>query len=582
MPPKYRRRVIAGAGRCRAMGGKLWAAALLLILVAVSVVYVDYSMASPASLRRTSSSSIGPMFEAPTLGADSRFPSIPMPSLNATLAVLITHKDEPTYIPAWIYSYPPSIIVSEEKAIKRFSTGRRRGNNVLVIKPLSDFYVYAGSVEGVEGPCTYMISLTENTVHGHMEQRIIYANCSRASIYVKPPSLGGKLPSISLKSYVKEAEAKLGELYYTYTSIPRQDEVFLSWWMKYIIGTNAPENMSLNRVVEKLLGYIETNTYYERTSFNPESPARSLLLEGKGDCFLASLALTDMLRYLGIPARPVTGYYVSAYREVSGGYEAKITARNLHMWVEIYVEGKWIQVDTTPPRRRGGGGWAAGSPTGNASSSGSEAQGGVGGQGEAPMGSGSQGSTSMGTTVGNTPTPENISTPWINGSAHINQSTLHSPPRISKSPTPRHGGESVAESWIILLVIISAVLLLVSEHMRREEEALVEAEIRSAYSPVDTLRNAWKMLASSMYRDALIEAYRAVRASLGKHVSIQPSDTAREILLDKLRSLMGTGFPYPLLEMLERVVYGSKEAGRKEVEKWLKEAEKLVYRLTGR
>ncbi len=581
MPPKYRRRVIAGAGRCRAMRGKLWAAALLLILVAVSVVYVDYSMASPASLRRTSSS-IGPMLEAPTLGADSRFPSIPTSSLNATLAVLITHKDEPAYIPAWIYSYPPSIIVSEEKAIKHLSTGRQGENNVLVIKPLSDFYVYAGSVEGVEGPCTYMISLTEDTVHGHVEQRIIYANCSRASIYVKPLSLGGKLPSIPLKSYVKEAEAKLGELYYMYTSIPHQDEVFLSWWMKYIIGTSAPENMSLNRVVEKLLGYIEANTYYERTSFNPESPARSLLLEGKGDCFLASLALTDMLRYLGIPARPVTGYYVSAYREVSGGYEAKITARNLHMWVEIYMESRWVQFDPTPPRRRGGGGWAAGSPTGNASSSGSEAQGGVSGQGEAPVGSSSQGSTSMRTTVGNIPALENISTPWVNGSAHTNQSTPHSPPRTSKSPTPRHSGESVAESWIILLVIIGAVLLLVSEHMRREEEALVEAEIRSAYSPIDTLRNAWRMLANSMYRDALIEAYRAIRASLEKHVSIQPSDTAREILLDKLRSLMGTGFPYSLLEILERVVYGGKEAGRKEVEKWLKEAEKLVYRLTGR
>lgn len=86
----------------------------------------------------------------------------------------------------------------------------------------------------------------------------------------------------------------------------------------------------------------------------------------KGFCTHFATAGTLMMRMLGIPARYVSGYiakesdfkwvepenpenYETSTDEYSGDYEAVITEKNAHAWVEIYIDGYgWYPLEMTP------------------------------------------------------------------------------------------------------------------------------------------------------------------------------------------------------------------------------------------
>ncbi len=69
----------------------------------------------------------------------------------------------------------------------------------------------------------------------------------------------------------------------------------------------------------------------------------------QGHCALFATATTLVLRELGVPARYVTGYVVAGEGEaVDGGYKYTLRERDLHAWVEAYVEGiGWLPFDPT-------------------------------------------------------------------------------------------------------------------------------------------------------------------------------------------------------------------------------------------
>ncbi len=82
-----------------------------------------------------------------------------------------------------------------------------------------------------------------------------------------------------------------------------------------------------------------------------------LLSKNEGYCVQFASAATVLLRSLGIPARYVQGYTAYDYdREAKYDedgdryYEAKVTDKNAHAWVEVYIEGLgWRAYETTPP-----------------------------------------------------------------------------------------------------------------------------------------------------------------------------------------------------------------------------------------
>ena len=67
----------------------------------------------------------------------------------------------------------------------------------------------------------------------------------------------------------------------------------------------------------------------------------------KGNCEYYASATALLLRLMGVPARVVGGYKGALWNPY-GGYHI-VTNSMAHVWVEAYVEGRWLRVDTTPP-----------------------------------------------------------------------------------------------------------------------------------------------------------------------------------------------------------------------------------------
>ena len=71
-----------------------------------------------------------------------------------------------------------------------------------------------------------------------------------------------------------------------------------------------------------------------------------------GHCALYATTMCLAMRYLGIPARYVTGFTVGGadeYETVDGGYRYTLLEKDLHAWVEVYYDDVgWIPYDPTP------------------------------------------------------------------------------------------------------------------------------------------------------------------------------------------------------------------------------------------
>lgn len=73
----------------------------------------------------------------------------------------------------------------------------------------------------------------------------------------------------------------------------------------------------------------------------------SFLLESRsGHCEYFATATTLLLRSLGVPARYVVGYSVQEFSPLEGLY--LVRRRHAHAWTEAYVDGAWVNIDTTP------------------------------------------------------------------------------------------------------------------------------------------------------------------------------------------------------------------------------------------
>ncbi|OHC67996.1 MAG: hypothetical protein A3H93_03245 [Rhodocyclales bacterium RIFCSPLOWO2_02_FULL_63_24] len=73
---------------------------------------------------------------------------------------------------------------------------------------------------------------------------------------------------------------------------------------------------------------------------------RFLLAERAGHCEYFASATVLLLRGLGVPARYVTGYSVQEYSRLERAFVVR--KRHAHAWAEAWVDGRWIEVDTTP------------------------------------------------------------------------------------------------------------------------------------------------------------------------------------------------------------------------------------------
>lgn len=78
------------------------------------------------------------------------------------------------------------------------------------------------------------------------------------------------------------------------------------------------------------------------------SPIIDFLLRSKtGHCEYFATATVLLLRAGGIPARYATGFVAAEKSERENAY--LVRTRHAHAWARAYVNGRWIDIDTTPP-----------------------------------------------------------------------------------------------------------------------------------------------------------------------------------------------------------------------------------------
>lgn len=115
------------------------------------------------------------------------------------------------------------------------------------------------------------------------------------------------------------------------------------------------EERTLSQIKDIILQTLQSRLTYSESvvSYTGDADFLTYALERSGSGYSVHYATAAalMLRYFGVPARYVEGYFLSA--EEAGHYAAGerivLTERNAHAWAEYYLDGVgWIPFETTP------------------------------------------------------------------------------------------------------------------------------------------------------------------------------------------------------------------------------------------
>ncbi|HXK77155.1 MAG TPA: transglutaminase domain-containing protein, partial [Oscillospiraceae bacterium] len=118
------------------------------------------------------------------------------------------------------------------------------------------------------------------------------------------------------------------------------------------LGTETDE-LSLEEIKSRIRDYLDTNMDYdENVSQSGETDFLSYTLrKGRGySVHYATLAVL-MLRYYGVPARYVEGYFLSAAEaeNFTSGDTIPLDENHAHAWAEYYLDGVgWMPFEVTP------------------------------------------------------------------------------------------------------------------------------------------------------------------------------------------------------------------------------------------
>ncbi len=111
------------------------------------------------------------------------------------------------------------------------------------------------------------------------------------------------------------------------------------------------EGASATKALKSLQKHFLTRFEYSVVLRRPNpvaTPLHDFLLKSRrGHCEFFASATVLLLRSLGIPARYATGYSVQEYSPLESSYVVR--RRHAHSWALAYVNGQWIDFDTTPP-----------------------------------------------------------------------------------------------------------------------------------------------------------------------------------------------------------------------------------------
>ena len=95
------------------------------------------------------------------------------------------------------------------------------------------------------------------------------------------------------------------------------------------------------------LGRFSYSRYLSGTRPGKSALEDFLLTRRSGHCEYFATATVLLLRAAGVPARYTIGYAAHEWSRVERRWVVR--ARDAHAWAVAWVDGKWIEVDTTPP-----------------------------------------------------------------------------------------------------------------------------------------------------------------------------------------------------------------------------------------
>ena len=104
------------------------------------------------------------------------------------------------------------------------------------------------------------------------------------------------------------------------------------------------------QTVQKIKTFLSKNYQYSlslRGKEDAATPLQNFLHHTRrGHCELFASATVLMLRQAGIPARYVTGFLAHEYSTLEK--RVLVRERDAHAWTRFFINGQWMDVDTTP------------------------------------------------------------------------------------------------------------------------------------------------------------------------------------------------------------------------------------------
>ena len=129
--------------------------------------------------------------------------------------------------------------------------------------------------------------------------------------------------------------------------MPRQETAAL----EKIVAQLELKDRPAREVLPALKAYFQRefkySTYLTASPSAEKSLADFLLVTRAGHCEYFATAATLLLRAAGVPARYATGYSVQEWSPLEERYIVR--ERHAHAWARAWVDGQWVDFDTTPP-----------------------------------------------------------------------------------------------------------------------------------------------------------------------------------------------------------------------------------------
>lgn len=108
-----------------------------------------------------------------------------------------------------------------------------------------------------------------------------------------------------------------------------------------------PAAEAAKRIEHHLAGF-RYSTFRERATSAGTTPLAEFLTTSRaGHCEYFAAATVLLLRAANVPARYATGYAALEYSTLEGAWVVR--ARHAHAWTRAFIDGRWLDLDTTPP-----------------------------------------------------------------------------------------------------------------------------------------------------------------------------------------------------------------------------------------